>query len=294
MKRLLLPFLFLSILTAANSQDVRDTAVENTFFWKITGPGLTNPSYLYGTYHRTCAADVWFSPLLLETLKSCKLFFNETIDFRNLRDSAPGKTKNGLREFLGKNYFRSGKKLLESFYGPMNEEQLDTMGTTEFGDRLIEACHNCRVISYDDSLYNLASQNSLEQRGLETLIELEKYLPGKLQLTPSRDWLRNYISFPERNRNSYLRDMSYYRNHDINSLYKEAAYTKSGEDRSVKDKYLDGRNKLWLLRIEDAMKEGSSFFAVGCAHLPGYNGLISQLRKKGYTVTPLFYSARNQ
>jgi uncharacterized protein YbaP (TraB family) len=35
------------------------------------------------------------------------------------------------------------------------------------------------------------------------------------------------------------------------------------------------------------MKEGSTFFAVGAAHLDGNNGLIMLLRHKGYTVKPI-------
>ena len=157
MKILFLTTCLLLILIAGSGQDLRDTAVENTFFWKITSPVLAQPSYLYGTMHKTCATDVWFSPLLLEILRSCKIFYNETLDIRILKDSAIliGKPKNGMQDFLGRNYFRSGRKILEKYYGAFTKEQLDNMGTTEFADRLIEACHECRVISYDDSLYNL-------------------------------------------------------------------------------------------------------------------------------------------
>src|SRR4029079_19297391 len=125
-------------------------------------------------------------------------------------------------------------------------------------------------------------------RGLETIRELEKYLPGKLKLTPSREWLCNYIAFPERNRNYYLRDINYYKKKDINWLYKQAAYTRAGDENSVKDKYLDGRNKLWLPRIKEAMKEGYCFCSVGCEHLTRLEVLIIRLRKSGYTVTPIF------
>jgi uncharacterized protein YbaP (TraB family) len=296
MKSFLLGFSFLLVIYAAHSQDVRDTAVENTFFWKVTSPGLTNPSYLYGTIHQTCATDVWFSPLLLGILKSCKIFYMETLDLKIFRDSAImiGKTKNGMKAFLGGNYFRSGRKTLEKYYGPFTEEQLDNMGTREFGEKLIEACRGSRVISYDDSLYNLASQYNLELRGLEITEEIIKYAPKNWHVTPDREWFRNYISYKGIYRRTYLRDIGYYKNHDINTLYKLSVYDKAGKDLPDKTNYVDGRNQLWLPRIEAAMKEGSCFIAVGCGHLPGYNGLITQLRKKGYTVTPLFYSVGNQ
>jgi len=296
MKILFLTTCLLLILIAGSGQDLRDTAVENTFFWKITSPALAQPSYLYGTMHKTCATDVWFSPLLLEILRSCKIFYNETLDIRILKDSAIliGKPKNGMQDFLGRNYFRSGRKILEKYYGAFTKEQLDNMGTTEFADRLIEACHECRVISYDDSLYNLASQNNLAIRGLEKLDEIIKFMPERLHLTPGLDWFKNYISYPGINRRAYLRDISYYKKHDINWLYNQSAFKRAGGESSIyKENYIDGRNRLWLPRMEEAMKEASSFFAVGCAHLPGFNGIITLLRKKGYTVTPLFYPGQN-
>lgn len=295
MKRNLLSFLFLVTVCAANSQKEKDTPLENTFFWKITSPDLTSASYLYGTIHQTCATDVWFSPLLMDILKSCKIFYNETLDLRTLKDSAImiGKTENGMREFLGRNFFRSGRKILEKYYGPFTDEQLDTMGTREFGEKLIEAVHECRIISYDDSLYNLARQHNLELRGLEITEEIKKFAPKYWHVTPDKEWFKNYITYPGINRRAYLSHIGHYKNHDINWLYKNSAYDKSGKELPEKANYIEGRNSLWLPRMEAAMKEGSSFFAVGCAHLPGYNGLISQLRKKGYTVTPLFYSVRN-
>ena len=81
-----------------------------------------------------------------------------------------------------------------------------------------------------------------------------------------------------------------YNKQEVNWLYNQAAYNRNGDESVLKDKYLDERNKLWLPRMEAAMKEGSTFFAIGCAHLAGWFGIISRLRKAGYTVNPIFFS----
>jgi uncharacterized protein YbaP (TraB family) len=47
---------------------------------------------------------------------------------------------------------------------------------------------------------------------------------------------------------------------------------------------LDNRNQNWIPKIEKVAKEKPTLFAVGAAHLPGENGVIALLRKKGYTV----------
>jgi len=59
--------------------------------------------------------------------------------------------------------------------------------------------------------------------------------------------------------------------------------------RSSKAEWLlDERNKKWLPKIEGACQTQSSFFAFGAGHLAGTKGIIALLRKKGYTVTPIF------
>lgn len=44
------------------------------------------------------------------------------------------------------------------------------------------------------------------------------------------------------------------------------------------------RNRAWLAELPAIMKSGSSFIAVGALHLAGADGLVEQLRKLGYTV----------
>jgi uncharacterized protein YbaP (TraB family) len=56
------------------------------------------------------------------------------------------------------------------------------------------------------------------------------------------------------------------------------------DDRGV---LLDDRNKNWVNQLKDILKKENVFIAVGCGHLVGDKGLISLLKKEGYTVKPL-------
>ena len=57
------------------------------------------------------------------------------------------------------------------------------------------------------------------------------------------------------------------------------------------DKYNDillvKRNQEWIEKMEGAMKSKASLFAVGAGHLGGDQGVITLLRKQGYTIKPL-------
>jgi uncharacterized protein YbaP (TraB family) len=290
MKISLLTLCLFIIKLEVNSQDVQDPVLENTFLWEVTGPSLTTPSYIYGTTHSSCENDVVLSPALLQKLQSARIFFIETLAWKQAEDSGfvEGQTQNGVKEMIGDRCFKKAKKILEKYYGPLNERRLDSMNTVEFGKLLKNASQGCRIISYDDSLYNLAKKFNLDIRGLESLSELKKSMPKDTDIAPDRRWICNYIDYDKFHKPEYRKHITMYKNKDINWLYKQAAYTPGGDQSSFKDKYLDGRNKLWLPRIETAMKEGPSFFAFGCAHLGGHFGIISLLRKEGYTVTPVF------
>ena len=45
------------------------------------------------------------------------------------------------------------------------------------------------------------------------------------------------------------------------------------------------RNRRWLPAIEQAVRGGGAFVAVGCSHLIGDQGLVALLRARGLAVT---------
>lgn len=51
---------------------------------------------------------------------------------------------------------------------------------------------------------------------------------------------------------------------------------------------VDERNRKMLTRLGPRLKEGRAFIAVGALHLPGEHGLITLLRRQGYTVTAVY------
>ena len=56
-------------------------ALQNTLLWQITGPGITMPSYLYGTIHLMCANEIKVSDTLRAKFYSTqKLFLEVNLD----------------------------------------------------------------------------------------------------------------------------------------------------------------------------------------------------------------------
>jgi uncharacterized protein YbaP (TraB family) len=55
----------------------------------------------------------------------------------------------------------------------------------------------------------------------------------------------------------------------------------------TKEVMLDNRNKNWVIQLREILPEKNIFIAVGAGHMVGENGLISLLKKEGYTLRPI-------
>jgi uncharacterized protein YbaP (TraB family) len=67
---------------------------------------------------------------------------------------------------------------------------------------------------------------------------------------------------------------------DIEGLFAKSEF---GEEKNQAI-LLDNRNKNWISQLKKLPSTQSRFIAVGAGHLVGKMGLISLLRKEGYTV----------
>lgn len=85
----------------------------------------------------------------------------------------------------------------------------------------------------------------------------------------------------------FIRLMDAYTSQDIERMYE------LGMDSSLFQEYADlilaERNKNWIPKIEELIKQTPTFVAVGAAHLPSKTGVIQLLKEKGYTVEPIIF-----
>ena len=66
------------------------------------------------------------------------------------------------------------------------------------------------------------------------------------------------------------------------------SFEKSGRDKAEFDEMMTdmlyARNKAWIPELQDIMKDGKAFVAVGAAHLIGKGSVVELLTSAGYTV----------
>jgi uncharacterized protein YbaP (TraB family) len=78
-----------------------------------------------------------------------------------------------------------------------------------------------------------------------------------------------------------------YRAKDLMGMASMFENTEEGWGKYEED-LLIRRNKAWISRIAEQTKIEQTFFAVGAGHLGGEQGVISLLRKAGFTVEPVY------
>lgn len=264
----------------------------NTLLWRISGNGLQNPSYLYGTMHLQDKRLFQFTDSLYSALESVEGFALE-IDFNELMDSI---------------FTESFRKAEESMLEEDDEEEIkiDKKKIDKSVDSILKTLHIKfdkltkkdlkKIREYrtnrlfhqgemptivDGYLYGLALRHNKWIGGIEDVndqLSLKDELGG--DLSPEE------VLLPEKLMRQSLEEMiSIYLKKDLQAL---ADYVDGKYNKEDIDKLLNQRNIKMARRMDSLAKIRTMFFAVGAAHLPGDAGVITLLRIKGFTVEPVF------
>lgn len=270
-------------------------AQEKTLLWRISGNGLSKDSYLFGTMHKICEEDYFWTDtmkkyfhrsdrvcfeidldnpfLLLSTVKSM-----QSVDGRTLKDLFTPKDFARLST-----YFKRANGYDIMLFNQVRPSVLMLLLETDYV--------NCLAFkSYEDEIKKEARKFKKSILGLETV---EEQFAAVADVTDKEvvTYVMNIVN------GQYLNDKSHQLLYGhITALYKmqdiQALYSLVGIDSSelfdTKEMVLDFRNKNWIPKFKTYSKDKSVFYAVGAGHLAGEAGLISLLRKEGYQLDPLF------
>jgi uncharacterized protein len=303
MKRFFLFALLASYGLAACSQPAqtkssdKNKADENTLLWRISGNGLTKPSYLFGTMHMICASDIVVSDSLKAAIKaSDKVYLEVNMDDMmglmmkvmmnpealNMKgDTTLADLLSGEEYKAVKNHFSSGgmgSMIPFSILEKMKPFFLQAM-MMEQGSK----CEN--MIIMEQLVMNEAKKNNKKIDGLETLefqLGVFDQIPYKLQAQQLVQ-LATDTTKSGGNEMQVLGDA--YRSQDLKKMF-DLTLSDSSIDQ-YSDLLLYNRNRNWVEQLNTLMKNGSLVIAVGAGHLPGDQGVINLLRKAGYKVEPV-------
>lgn len=274
MKKYLIFYLtFLSLITLSAQR-------QTGLMWEITGKGMTKPSYVYGTMHVSekvafHLGDPFFKALksvdivaLEQNLDSVYVHWIENMFFNGESNSHGGFTLNS-KSFEMNEYEKDDIATIMSM-APVLSNFVLFRTSADFKSFQEE--------TYLDMLiYRLGKKYKKYVTGVEDFLEAERLT----SLATAKDVRRKSAG------SSYDLEETmaqFYRKGDITSIdsLNKVLYTDH-----YNEYMLYRRNKNMVHAMDSLMKKGSLFCGVGCAHLPGKEGVISLLEAMGYTVKPI-------
>ena len=286
--RLIHTCILFCLITFLNAQE------RNSLLWEISGNGLKESSYLYGTMHVSKKIAFHLDDVFYEALLSSEMIALE---------SDPG-------TWLEADTDRSGGQLQRSYgvnpkgfytrtfrFTPPTKRDLGKYLASE--DQLINNIlyrtnkfdQNFEEDTYLDMfIYRAGAKYGKQVMALEDP-EVTNALVGRASrnaMKPKPDeWLQEKM---KKQALTYLMQDAY-RERNINLLdsIDRAMYTEF-----YRKNMLNLRNEQMAAKLDTVMHSSKVFAGIGAAHLAGEQGVITLLRNKGYTVKPLVSAATDK
>lgn len=257
--------------------------------YQISGNGLTEASYLYGTIHILPKDKFELSNSLKRAFEASKTICMEVeLDMSGAEKIAlaqkvllpEGKT---LKDFMEpQDYTQLKMYCLDSLkWSESKFERSSKLKPMFFSSILIQESMS-DMASYEMEFNKMAKKKHKNTIGLET-IEFQLGLFDQLPMQTQVDMLKQDYNSDLKTFDTLL---ACYLKEDLETLgVLMAAETDAYPE--FNDILLVQRNKSWMTPMRTQMQKESTFFAVGAGHLSGPEGVIALLRANGYTVTAI-------
>jgi uncharacterized protein YbaP (TraB family) len=164
-------------------------------------------------------------------------------------------------------------------------ERMKPMFLSIFAETGNDKLSNGDMKSYEMELFEMAKKQKKKIGGLETA-EYQLSMFDSIPYREQADMLVKGIRSKSDGKDQLQQMVNLYKQQNISALYDMIIKDTSGIANHG-NLLLDNRNKNWLPIMEKMMTENPTFFAVGAGHLGGEKGVITLLRKRGYTVKPM-------
>ena len=261
----------------------------NSLLWRISGQGLSAPSYLYGTMHLTDRRLFNFPDSLYQSLERSEGFAAEVdmgemmpkmIDEINDEDTKNTFIKNIVRpEWIAPYREKLAKKLNKKFetitWGDIKALQ------SKFSTELLKKGEMPTMM--DAYLFDIAKRQGKWVGGIEdyedqaqtgkedeVMSAVDDILTDKKAVNQKVEWMIGVYLKQELD----TIDLT-------NQLWR-------GTEKNI----LVRRNVKMARRIDSIMQLRTCLFAIGAAHIPGDSGVVTLLRGRGFTVEPVNFSKR--
>jgi uncharacterized protein YbaP (TraB family) len=282
-------FYFVLLLSISCTQLLAQSK-KTSLLWEISGHGLKQPSYLFGTFHIMCKADFAISDTLKKKIAGAKSFYGEL----NLEEPGmeaklamkmmmPDKS---IETLIGKKDYKAVSEGFQKITG-ISLEMLDHFKPFMAESLLTLYMISCKEkIQPETEFVKIAKEYKIPVRGLETIDDQINTIDKQPLDSQIRSLTESILKY-DSSRIMMKKMIAVYQARDIDSLYRFMKANGTGGDFEIE--LLVNRNHNWVPVMEKAMAIEPVFFAVGAGHLGGQEGVINLLRKRGYKLSPVKY-----
>ncbi len=283
---------------SAHTQNVAD---KPGIFYAITGNGLKDTSWLFGTHHLVKSSYLDGMPVVKKAFNKAKGVLVEIIMDENAQQLAQKASllqNNTLKALLEKPFADSLDAVLKAELG-VGIEQLNQLKPIS----VMLALSRAYATKYNDSQiakytglpldHNFVAEGKKSGKDIGALETLTSQIDlffntssDANQVSALKVFLRNK-EMAQLEGNKLL---AAWFKQDLEGLYEIIERSRALYGMGDTDYYYlmnDARNIKWMKKLPGLLAQQSQFVAVGAMHLMGPNGLVEQLRKLGYTVTPI-------
>jgi len=266
-----------------------------TLLWRVTGNNLAQPSYLYGTMHSNDKRVYFLGDSVYSSLEFCEGFATEidpTEYIDTMVNSIESEAMNtGYKDLLENklvakdpNFYHNKFKAYDSAYHKLLQRYRNLSSRDLARLRRVykrREKNDMRTI-LDLFLFDLAKKQGKIVGGIEDIND-QLSIQDELGNTFDPDQFlksqqKKYVDVEEWMVNTYVKA-------ELDQIYDFSKQANTARQQSL---VLYNRNNKMARRVDSLAHIRSTFCAMGTAHLPGDSGVITLLRKRGFTVTPVF------
>jgi uncharacterized protein len=278
----LLAFIFSSSILATCQVNI-----ENNLLWKIEGPGISEPSYIFGTIHAICPDDFKVGTDLNSIMENVKQL---ALEIKMDDPSLMGKMQAGMlfpnegtiRDFVEAENYEVIERFLQDSIG-ININLVSRIQPIYLNSLILPKMLGCTPASVEGKLMEVAAKNELGIIGLES-VEDQLAILNSIDLETQTSFLIESVKEFEKGRKEIRNMIDLYKREQVNALYDLIS---ASEFQVYENAILTTRNQNWIPRIIEEASTKPTLFAFGSGHLGGPDGVILLLRKAGYTLTPM-------
>ena len=257
--------------------------------WQVTRTGAP-PSHVFGTIHvaeRHVSAQL---DKVRDVLAGSEVFVMEAIF-----------DPDAIESLRGMMFFTDGARLQDVISAGLFTETLEILRAYHVREADLAAMKPWAAyltMSYpadlgiilDQRLLHLAVEAGLDTMGLESLAE-QGGLFDSFSLDDQVRLLTDAVCHREILEGDFAKMISLYTDGDLaglSSYGQRYSFNDNTLYETLTERLLTRRNRLMTERMQAALAAGRAFIAVGALHLPGEEGILALLERRGFAITRVF------